>query len=696
MYTDHVAGCTYLPWVRLHALKGYYDLPSLCRSFPHIRFTFNLTPSLLTQLDAYASDPLATDEFLKVSQKMSTELTPQDKHFILSNFFMNNWQTVIKAHPHYNELLRKRGYEYQGQDPSTVIDRFSDQDFLDLQVLFNLCWFGFTYRREESAISALIQKQKNYSETDKKTVIHHQFALIKKIIPLFKELQDSSQIEISTSPAYHPIMPLLYSGPDEYGFDWSSDLDDQLDCMCVSYESFFGRTPAGVWPPEGAVSARIIPFLAKRGIEWIATDEDILFHSLGHAHRQQTLYRPYRVASGGHKITMIFRDRKLSDLIGFSYANSDPEHATADFMDHLRSVQHAVSGLPGDHVVPIILDGENAWEFYRDGGERFLSLLCEAISAEASFETVCMSDYLSRHPVTDELHMLHTGSWINHDLSIWSAHAEDQAAWHCVDEARKALLDNTAAPEVYEKARTELLIAEGSDWFWWYGDQFSSASDDVFDCMFRKHISNVYGLLSVPVPACLNEPIKNSGRLKTDKEPVALIHPVIDGRLTHYFEWENAGVLSKDGVFGTMCVSAYIIDTIFFGFDLDSLFFRLDLSGAAEPDLLRECAGYFELQTRQARFRLRFTFEKEPCFELFRLCDPAPPEHIESFSGVIAYDKIVELACRFSDLGTAPHDEIFFSFYICRDDVVLEKWPHFSGIRLNVPHADFEDSMWSA
>jgi alpha-amylase/alpha-mannosidase (GH57 family) len=696
LYQDHVASCTYLPWVRLHALKGYYDLPSLFSRFPQFKCTFNITPSLLTQLHDYASGSSCVDEFLRVSIKNARDLTVQDKHFILSNFFMNNWQTIIKPHPHYNELLRKRGYEYRPQDSSAVRERFTDQDFLDLQVLFNLCWFGFTYRQENAQISNLIQKQKNYSESDKQKVIQFQFELIKKIIPLYKKLQDSCQIEVSSSPFYHPIMPLLFSGSPDFGFDWDRDLKVQLDKAITTYESFFERRPSGIWPPEGAVSRSIVPFLAERKLTWIASDEDILFESLGRKERMQTLYKPYSISSGGYTINILFRDRKLSDLIGFSYANSDPEHAASDFMSHIRSIHNAISGLPGNHIVPIILDGENPWEYYRDGGERFLSLLCEAISNEPDFQTVCISDYLRDHAATDELHALHAGSWINHNFDIWNAHDEDKAAWKYLAQARTALLTSDVAPEVEVKAWEEILIAQGSDWFWWYGDEFTSASDDVFDYLFRKHLANVYELLSLPVPDYLAEPIKNGARIKTEKDPVALISPDIDGRVTHYFEWENAGVISTEGLYGNICPSDQFITKIYFGFDLASLFFRLDFAENVNADVLRRCQASFELRTLHGRFQLRLAFETEPRLDLIKCFPDATREHIQDFSGVVAYKEILELSCPFADIGCLPQEALFFCFTLAKDDLIVEKWPRFSGISMTVPNADFEDTMWSA
>jgi len=695
MYKDLVSGRVFLPWVRLHSLKGYYDMPAMVKRFPTLKVTFNLTSSLISQLAEYVNDQACTDEFLEMTRKSADELTNQNKHYLLSNFFMNNWQTIITLHPHYNDLLRKRGHEYNSIVAPEVIKRFTTQDFLDLQVLFNLHWFGYTYRNETPEIKELMQKEKGYTEADKAKVLEHQFIVLRKVLALYKELRDTGQIEISTSPYYHPILPILYSGTPEYGYDWPVDVIEHLDKAIQLCKRFFGCEPKGFWPSEGALSRSILPFFTEQNVEWLATDEDILFQTLGQTNRIQSLYKPYSLSAGGKDINIFFRDKKLSDLIGFSYANSDPEHAADDFMSHLDSIYDAVSGLSGNHVVPIILDGENPWEFYRDGGEKFLSLLYEKIVQNPNLETITLGEYIQKYPSQDQLNSLHAGSWINHNFDIWYGHEEDKKAWTYLNNARQAILSAKADDKTIAQAWEELYIAQGSDWFWWFGDEFSSSTDDVFDFMFRAHLRNVYTLLSKPVPKYLNETIKSTIRMRIEQEPLAFINPTIDGAITSYYEWEHAGVYTLNDMVGTMHTSQKSVERIYFGFNLKTLFFRIDFPDDFNIEKMHGCFGCFDISTGRKNYRLSFTFAKDPEYQLFLCEDENKVEKVSTFCGAIGYKKIVELSCDFDAFGVGPKDDIHFSFFIVENDVVREKWPKFSSISIQVPDVDFEDTMWS-
>jgi alpha-amylase/alpha-mannosidase (GH57 family) len=694
LYKDSLANRYYLPWVRLHALKGYYDMPALLSNFPGVKMNFNLTPSLLMQIEDYVNDSLIQDDFLTLSRTKADDLSTQDKYFILGHFFMNNWERIIKPHPRYGELLRKRGLTYDVHDAKTVIDQFTKQDFLDLQVLFNLYWFGYMFEKKYSDIARLKKKERNYTESDKHEILNLQFVALAEIIPLYKSMQESGHIEVSTSPLYHPILPLLHDDFHEHGYSWQNDASYHVDQALSCYSKTFGTLPKGMWPSEGSVSRSILPHFTRNNVKWIASDEDILFQSLGTQNRMQSLYQPYSLTVEGKKVAIIFRDKHLSDLIGFSYANSAPDQAAKDFMRHLQSIRHAVSGFPGEHLVSVILDGENAWEYYYDGGESFLSSLYAMLQDDEAFNTVRISDFLSHETSFNELHSLHAGSWINHNFDIWIGHQEDKTAWNLLERTRTFLHNARCDQDLAKRAWKEIYIAQGSDWFWWYGDEFASATDAVFDFLFRMHLKNVYTLLGAKVPLDLNEPIKSSLKMTLVHEPRAFIEPSIDGHVTTFYEWENAGMYVFNDAMSAMQTSLRTFNTLYFGFNVSSLFFRLDLNDSIEnvSALSADCA--IEIVMRGSLFRLVFAIQKEPSLVLSE-CHDGVVTVISDFSGEIAFESIFEVRISFSSLGLSPQDSLSFSICVIENNIVSEKWPQYDGIRLIVPTSDFENSMWS-
>ncbi len=669
-------------------------MPALLERFPDIKVTFNLTPSLLFQLRDYCNNDSIHDDFLILSKKPAEELTREDKEFILSNFFMNNWETIIKTHPRYGELLRKRGLNYTPRNAGKAIEKFDRQDFLDLQVLFNMSWFGYAFKEKCPELQELIKKERDYTEEEKSRVLDFQFEAMREIIPLYKRLQDEGRIEVSTTPYYHPILPILNSGVSYYGFDWEEDVCRHIDKAIELYDECFGRTVRGFWPSEGSVSRSIIYPFVERGIRWLATDEEILINSLGGGNRNELIYKPYFIRSGDKQISVIFRDKKLSDLIGFSYANSDPEHAVRNFMGHLHAIHQNTVGYPGENLISVILDGENAWEYYRDGGEKFLSLLYQSIKEDPLLEAVTVSDYLASFPPADEVHNLYAGSWINHNFDIWYGHHEDRVAWDYVERTRKFLEGQSMEADEKKQAWEEIYAAEGSDWFWWFGDEFSSLSDSTFDFLFRNHLMNVYRICEADIPDYLNVPIKSRAAVRVKQEPGAFIEPVIDGAVTTFYEWTYAGLYTLDDVMGAMQTSEKSIDAIYYGFNRKTLFFRIDISRNVSLNKLEGTTGCMELVSEECKYHLRFGMRRDTNCELSRV-GQKENEKILSFDGEISFDKIIELSCAFSHLGVKPNEEIQFAFILMQDDIPVERWPKFGSITFKVPDEHFEEKVWS-
>lgn len=525
-YKDNLSGKCILPWVRLHGIKDYYDMAAILEEYPQIHQTFNFSPSLLEQIEHYL-DGQTEDEHLKASLKPASKLTIHEKKFILEYFFMAHWDNMIKVHPRYAELLERRGEDAGKREKA--LKEFSDQDFRDLQVWFNLAWFDPFFKTRDETIKKLVEKDRNFTEADKRAVLEKQMEVMAQILPIYRRLQEAGQIEVSVTPYYHPILPLLCDTDTALRampeapmprnrFIHPEDAEAQIEMAVSYYQKHFGRPPGGMWPSEGSVSEALVPMMAKRRIRWIATDEAILANTLKsspgfHDFSFEVKFRPYRIQIGEHQIDCIFRDHTLSDLIGFQYWQWETEEAVADLMGRLHVIRKIVNNAPGDHLVAIIMDGENAWEFYKNDGWDFLGLLYEKLSADPGIKTVTASEYLKDHPPAETLPRLFPGSWINNNFKIWIGHEEDNTAWDYLYAARQALVEfeqnskGQADQKAIEQAWQEIYIAEGSDWCWWYGEEHGSYNDMEFDQLFRTHLMNVYRLIGWEVPAYLAEPI---------------------------------------------------------------------------------------------------------------------------------------------------------------------------------------------
>ena len=505
LYKDYLTGKYHLPWVRLHATYSYLDMISILDRFPDIKATFNLTPSLIWQLLDISENKDVDDIFLKLTEKDADDLTVEDKCFILKNFFSCDLKKAIFPIPKYKELFLKRGDDLSEAALKSKIRDFKTEDFRDLQVLFNLVWCGFTLREKDHLVKGLFHKGKKFTEDEKRSLIKKQQEAVSSIIPSYKKLQDKGQIEISTSPFYHPILPLLCKDKSGKGYDFREDAKIQVTRAIELYEKVFGRKPKGFWPPEGSVSQRIIPLLADEGIEWIATDEGIVLESFKGEDilREELIYKAFTAEEDGREISMVFRDINISNAISFRYANMPAKKACEDIIEDIKAIKRGREFHDGDHLVSIILDGENPWPYFEDGGKTFLSETYRHLSSMKDIETVTIGDYLSSTSERKKIKKLHSGSWIDRNFNKWIGSPQKNKAWEYLERVREDLF-NFEHPS--EKALEELYIAEGSDWFWWY-DDFGSEINLVFEELYRLHLSNIYKIMGRKVPYYLTEPI---------------------------------------------------------------------------------------------------------------------------------------------------------------------------------------------
>ena len=493
-----------MPWVRLHGTKDYLDMVQMLSAYPKVRLTFNLVPSLLEQIEDFITGSVK-DSFLEFSVKPADKLGAEEKNFILNNFFSINRERVISLFPRYYELYFKKQAGLS----------FTDQDYLDLQVCFNLAWFDPSFRSTNPELKKLIAKGRFFSEEDKKSCLTQQLDILRQIIPAYRTFQEQGQIEVSITPYYHPILPLLYNTKTareanirtvlpRVQFSYPQDARFQVEEAVRFYQERFGIKPCGMWPSEEAVSEHILPFIMGAGINWIVTDEAILFKSLKLKKRDTRLvYQPHLLKREEGDLNIIFRDRNLSDLIGFVYHNWDARDAVADFMKHLHDIHLAFNG--EDVFVVIAMDGENAWEYFANDGHDFLELLYQRLSESDFVKTTTVGDYLKAYPPKRNIKHLGCGSWIYGDFGKWIGNPYKVRAWECLAEAREKLeeAEPLLAPDKLELAKKQIYIAEGSDWFWWYGED----PDGSFDKLFRRHLGNFYAIIDKPVPNYLKNPL---------------------------------------------------------------------------------------------------------------------------------------------------------------------------------------------
>jgi alpha-amylase/alpha-mannosidase (GH57 family) len=597
-YKDLVSGEYRLPWVRLHALKDYYGMVKLLEEFPNVHQTFNLVPSLITQIQEYA-EGTARDPFLAVAARPAKDLTADERRFALQYLFQANPERLIGRYPRYAELWGQ--FQGSGSSPERAEKMFSVQDFTDLQVLSQIAWFD-EFFLQEPEIAELVRKGRGYSLQDQQFVIKRQSELIGKVIPAHAEAAKQGTIEISTSPFYHPILPLVcdttmgaVSTPGlplpQNRFRHPEDAREQLQRGLDLHEKVVGIRPKGVWPSEGSVSEEVFAIGASLGVQWMATDEGVLSRALGMSFMRdgqghlpeaaaQKLYTVHRYENGETRMHLIFRDHAISDLIGFVYSGMPAQEAASHLMQNIREAAQPALSKGQDAVVSIILDGENAWEYYPESGREFLRRFYDELQKDPGIEGLTVSEAIARQGSFNPLNSLTPGSWIHANFNVWIGAQEDNRSWDYLYHARNFYTQ--AAPNASEEQRMlaleELFIAEGSDWNWWYGPEHHSANDREFDELYRKHLSNVYQALGATPPDYLAQPIMGGMARPTLQPQTHYIHPRISGDMIRYFEWLGAAHYTADRRSGAMHGKLFLLDSIYAGIDENNLYGRMDFA----------------------------------------------------------------------------------------------------------------------
>ncbi len=705
-YYKNARNVYHMPWVRFHGTKDYLDMLLILKDYPQVKQNINLVPSLLLQLEDYVAND-ARDNIMLLTEKPAAELTDEEKTAILENFFLANVDTMIRPYPRYYQLYQK--YKYDA--PQIMVrDRhrlFSEQDFLDLQVWYNLTWIGMESRKRK-AIQALFKKGTNFSEKDKQVLLKEIRHILKEIIPTHKKLWEKGQIELSLSPFYHPILPLLIdsniarvSDPNvtlpPIQFQHPEDAEVQLDRAKAYFQEKFGRLPIGVWPSEGSVSEAAAELIARKGFRWIATDEGILSRTLGVAHESHKIYQPHRFVGKSHSIAIFFRDHYLSDSIGFVYSGWDEDSAVTDFFQRLYSIRNRLIQKFGEdalfrYVVSVILDGENCWEYYPNDGHSFRRKLFARLSEDPLIQTVTFQEFLEKNSGIPEIRSLHPGSWINSNFNIWIGSEEDNRAWELLKRTRDDLVrrekEALIPEEDLKEAWERIYIAEGSDWCWWYGDEHSSSQDAEFDQLYREHLIRVYEIIGVDVPPDLYQTIKKShfDRFQS-RSPVNFIYPTLDGRDSYYFEWLGAAVYEGSKVPQTaMHQVSRIIRQLYVGFNDKMLFLRVDFFN--KPDPLYE----YVLAIKMPRPITVVISPLRGIMELFEYRDEKFEKTL--LEPTFKLDQILEVGIPFEAFKVKPGDRLGFQLHVKLNNQLVEKFPHINIIEVEVPDEYYELKEW--
>lgn len=548
-----------MPWARLHGLRGYRDLLVEAVEYD-VAMTINVVPSLWDQLLHYAEG--GDDRHLELTRIPADALGPGEAEELVSSL-PGGHQAMTDARPPYVALRKRLA---RGAPWSTA-------DLRDLQIWATLAWFGATAHRDHPALGELVDRGRGFTEADKAVLLRAHDSVLSELPVLLRRLADAPGPALCTSPYFHPILPLLVDArharrcmptlPDEVRFAWPEDALRQLTSARERIEELCGAAPRGLWPSEGSVSPEVVELAAEAGFRWLTSDHGVL-------HRSEIVAPADRPGPWelGHGMVGFFRDTDLSDRIGFRYATRTPADAVADFVGGCRAA--------GPGLVTVALDGENPWETYADAGGEFRRRLYEALRTGAGVRAVTFDDAAEEAPV-GQVTRLHTGSWIGADFQIWIGHPADRAGWRVLAEAREAAQAAPAAQR--EAAMPHLLAAEGSDWFWWYGDEFHTEWEGSFDRLFREHLRAAWRALGQSAPALLDRPIGGTGA-PTQRPPRGQLD--LDWNSAGgWLPWETAGRLRAWS--GSMAAGSAVLE-VRYGWTvadgrIDALWMRIQVRG---------------------------------------------------------------------------------------------------------------------
>ena len=523
-YRDLRNGEYHLPWTYLHTIKDYVDMVAHLEKNDQARAVVNFAPVLLEQIDDYSQQledylhhgKALRDPLLSNLADPVLSLDQENRIHIIKSCLRANKHRLVDRFEEFKTLTEMA--EEALLNPE-MLAYYSEQFFTDMLIWYHLAWTAETVRIKDFRIKSLMKKARHFSLHDRHLLVEVIHELISNVITRYKKLAEAGRIELSMSPFAHPIVPLLIdfksteqAMPDA-DLPLANEYPDGLERSqwhmkkgIEVFKHYFGFMPQGCWPSEGSVSAETIELISNMGIKWLASGETVLRNSLQKSESSQDgcIHETYQYRD--HDTACFFRDDGLSDLIGFKFSDWHADDAVANLMNHLETIAEKCAEKP-DAIVSIILDGENAWEYYPQNGYHFISALYEQLSLHEGFKLTTYSEYISSHDKRRRLNEIVAGSWVYGSFSTWIGEKDKNRAWDMLVEAKKIydrkVNEGSLSESELQLAEMQLATCESSDWFWWFGEYNSAESVAAFDEQYRMHLSNLYQLLNVEPPEYL-------------------------------------------------------------------------------------------------------------------------------------------------------------------------------------------------
>lgn len=557
-YKDIIDNIYLFPYTKIHLLKNYYMMAKIVEQ-NKVKVNFNFTPILLDQINDYEKNNNKC--LITEYSKFNKELLIENKENIIKKLFSFLSINSINKYERLKELSLKNPNDY------------NQEDILDLITLFNLSLIP--HFEKDERIEKIEQKRKNYNDEDRFYILEKQNEIIRKVLPLYKELFNENLIEITNSPYSHPIIPLIIdieiarkcgeNNLPKERFSHPEDIYEQIKIGKDIFMKNFGKEPLGIWPPEGGVSDEVIDIFINNNFKYFATDEDILFKSLN-SNIRENIYKPYYIKRNNNKIYVIFRDKIISDLIGFKYSSMNEYDAINDFVSRINLIKE---NLKKDGLLIVLLDGENPWEFYKNNGYDFLNLLYTSISKEKGVFLTTVSKILDSVE-SEEIDHIDCGSWINGDFKTWIGDDEDNLSWSYLNKIRDDF--DILNEEKKEEIKKILFVLEGSDWNWWYGKSYEDNIKKDFDYLYRRHMLSFYLSSGLNIKEFIYKSIILNKRNFINLKVKNYIEPKIDGKITDFYEWENGFYYDKEEKLSEIYSNDKFFEYIKGGFDKENLY----------------------------------------------------------------------------------------------------------------------------
>ncbi len=690
------------PWVRLHAVREYYDLGLMMQKYPKIKSTVTLSSCLIEQIIQYEHG--FEDQFLSLIKLNPRDMAPETRSIFLTKIFDLYASESLMAKDVWSSLYKtwKGRLEKGGIEKATKLT--SEQEILDIQVLHLLGWSGNSVLNSER-LEATLSKDSGFRLEEKANILKLHEELIPKIIPMYKELASANQIELAISPYYHPILPLIidndygkiadrYSEESSLHFEFPADAAKQLRDAFNLHQKVFDEEPMGMFPPEGSICFEVMELAAREGVRWLITDEQILQRSIEEGLEPDMKYSAFHVEGIENSPAVFFRCQELSETISTEYFDMPPKDAVDDFFSSLERIRASISGDHRKYIVPITLDAENRWEFFPENGIQFLNELYSRLSDTETIRTVRMKDYLDEAGDLPVINNIQPGSNIDGNFNSWIGQEQKNRAWDVLTEAREALEKASETDDIQkepykercEAAYRNILAAEGSDWFWWYGIRRTSPQGRLFDELYRSHITKVYSYLNLPIPDELSEPLDYYVE-EVAAAPEAMLSPDVDGKETEPGEWEAAGYWYLEEVAGRQ--ADYIFQGVKFGFDKENLYLRLD----CDSGLLKSTEENVHIDICMVKpVEAEITVSLIDQLEIIKYKSQGVKRDVTG--GKMSLQDLIEVKLPLSEIGLGMNEKFYFFVRLTSKGEELERLPRQGVIKTVTPSEERKAKRW--